>query len=1408
MPPFPTHDLLADFGELRGRLNLIVADEPRSPGADLADAFLLACGLNQILEDYMGEGGATLAAAARVVRNGAPRGLDQLSRPLAAAARSMQRQRDGGQLRHRQNQLAEVIGKLADDLVRIDPAAGVGSITCRAPLVRCLHDLADLNADVQSRVIRLPACFRSLDQDPADFGRLMERFAPLEPNLARPVLVVGLRSSGSYTAPLCAAYLRAAGYTRIATITLRPRQSMLPGEITAIKQAVSDSAVVMLSDDPPNSGASFVSVARDLEALGVEPRHIVIAAPLIGDDVPEALTPYRLVVLPGREWAIQDRVAGGAVGAALQALLEGERVQLNGPGGHLRNVDVKEVARATRLSLPPMVDLKSGSPSRRHLRALFSVEVVDHAGGRHELLVYVKGVGFGYLGQHSVAISRPLQDYLPAVYGVQDGLMFRAWLPEAWNADALSAERSPELARRMARYVVARRAALRTPRDITERLGGEGPIWKQTSQFLLRLFGKLRLLGLPVGDHAARRLLRPDVPSVIDGSMGRAQWFAEPGLSERGILKVDFDERAFSNQDFVIDQLYCYDAVYDLASAAADYDARTAESAGAEDFIETLKHEYEEATGSPISHERWTLHQLMHSVTHLHFMTDLARARQGTRYYAAMVQKLDAGRRAMSRAVQRYFRSRYFHDLPVPTDGPLCAIDIDGVLESDRMAFPATTPAGAHALRALIVHGHRPVLVSGRSLDEVRERCRAYSLPGGVAEYGATVYARDPERTVQLSGENAGERLGELRARLAMEACVHLDESYRSVVRAYRFDLKGERRHLEAATLKLLAPELERLRLRRVDGAYQTDFVPEEVDKGKGLNRLRDMLGGADIPVALAVGDGPEDLATFPIAVKAFAPGNAQDGVRKAARKLPNFHLTRGRAQVGLAEAAASVIGHRPGECASCARPEVDAEGRLLLTILSAPDGRKVHKLFTIASAGLQLMLPSGTGGNSVLGVAREAGRRVLEGDGLVGSSGLLFTGNLIARAIGLLFVVAAARFLGPANYGLMAFALVIANFGTVLISNAPTGLSGFLARNAGDRGEQDKYFSNWVLVVAVVLAVSQIAIIPIGLIAGLRGWMIPALMTNLLGIAIFETYRNTQRGLANFGAMTAFYILANVVQFCAVMILGLAGFHNAIIFVAVYGLTNVAALGVLQRLSPLPLTFAFRAVRLALARRIALLSAPLLVQTALFAIWFGADLIMVRFFLPATSTGDYAASKTLVNLIALPAGAIGSALVPRIANLTGPPFRRQLVKALLLVAALTVPALVVLVALGEPIVALVFGARYPRAVDALPWLAAGMCAYAFYVVLESVWIGLGRPMIDAVATGCGMVTTIAIGLVLISGTGLAGAGASFAIGALTQLAVIGTFTLLVYMRSSHAGHPIGRPASLEAAIAVNTATV
>jgi len=46
---------------------------------------------------------------------------------------------------------------------------------------------------------------------------------------------------------------------------------------------------------------------------------------------------------------------------------------------------------------------------------------------------------------------------------------------------------------------------------------------------------------------------------------------------------------------------------------------------------------------------------------------------------------------------------------PAPATGPLVAVDLDGVLECDPLGYPATSPSGALAVRALIAHGYRPV---------------------------------------------------------------------------------------------------------------------------------------------------------------------------------------------------------------------------------------------------------------------------------------------------------------------------------------------------------------------------------------------------------------------------------------------------------------------------------------------------------------------------------------------------------------------------------------------------------------------------------------------------------------------------------------------------------------------------
>jgi O-antigen/teichoic acid export membrane protein len=70
------------------------------------------------------------------------------------------------------------------------------------------------------------------------------------------------------------------------------------------------------------------------------------------------------------------------------------------------------------------------------------------------------------------------------------------------------------------------------------------------------------------------------------------------------------------------------------------------------------------------------------------------------------------------------------------------------------------------------------------------------------------------------------------------------------------------------------------------------------------------------------------------------------------------------------------------------------------------------------------------------------------------------------------------------------------------------------------------------------------------------------------------------------------------------------------------------------------------------------------------------------------------------------------------------------------------------------------------------------MACYGVYLVLAGSWRGLGKPGIDAGATGVGTVATVAIGLLLVPRAGLLGAAIAFSAGAMLQLVVIGGYTI------------------------------
>ncbi|HEX2914126.1 MAG TPA: hypothetical protein VH186_25215, partial [Chloroflexia bacterium] len=398
---------------------------------------------------------------------------------------------------------------------------------------------------------------------------------------------------------------------------------------------------------------------------------------------------------------------------------------------------------------------------------------------------------------------------------------------------------------------------------------------------------------------------------------------------EGSLKKSNFDYRAFSNLDF-----YCYDPVYDLAGLATELElASIKANLPANLAARQLKKEYEALTGEAVSEERWLLYS---------WVSYLAR-----NHNPALEKQSPEMTRGLARSFQTYYASVYFADLEPGTSakGTLCALDVDGVLETGKFGFPALSPASASALRALIRHGYRPVLVTGRSLAEVRERCYNYRLSGGVAEYGGVIYNHRTGETHELLNESERASLQELRHVLSTMEGVYLDSDYRVAVRAYHLRPSGRRHGLSSEEVNTALDRSGTTGLiRSIPGYNQTDFMVVGIDKGTGL---REMLAafepeartGEQPAVAFAVGDTLADLPMLRMASQAWAPGHAA-----ANMKNEPVRVTRQAFQAGLKQATAELLGHQPGHCAICRVVPHSDETQQLLGLLEVMDSSKAGK--------------------------------------------------------------------------------------------------------------------------------------------------------------------------------------------------------------------------------------------------------------------------------------------------------------------------------------------------------------------------------------------------------------------------------------------------------------------------------
>lgn len=890
-------NLLNDFDSLAGLLR------ERLKSGDWLNAYLLAAGMGQILDDYRHPDPWQLS---KVAKN-----LKRLPRPFGPVAFRVTKVAAGAlcragwlgtaQLLEWQNNLYRLLGQLAG-IIAAELTAEHSNVEAAQAL---LDGVPGLPSALRQDILRLPSCFRSFDQSPADIAEIVRRFSQGWPERDRPLLVCGVRTSGSYLAPLYAACLRKAGYSRVEWLTHRPGRTLLPQEIARLQALNKAGGLAILTDDPPVTGGSVAAAAQDLQRAGLAAARIVLFLQLFDPkaSLPPAPEKYPAVLLPWPQWVVQTRLSPAAVHAALSGLL--------GPGISIEKVEARP--------LPPP------EWERSHARALFNVWLRDRQNNRAwEQLIYAKGAGLGYFGDFSLAVAERLRDYFPTIYGLREGILYRAWLPEAARLSLKQLETKPELTAKLAAYVKERSLRLAVEEDFSQRLAGQRPVWEVASEILFKAFARPRPVTVPflrMLHPLTKRLLAVEKPSVIDGSMELANWFVRPE-GPNLLQKVDFDSGAFSNHD-----LYCYDPVYDLAclGASLELDGLTKESF--ENPAGRLGSAYAALTGEQPSPERRLLYGLV-------YLGECQRLRK---------EEAPGWRRAVARLLQQYYAQLFFQDLALPESGPLCALDIDGVLETDQLGGPALSPASAFSLRALARHGYRPVLVSGRSLAEIKERCRAYHLAAGVAEYGSITYNHLTGKVTCLLSETQRAELDRLRAVLARTPGVRLDPDYRYAVRAYRPTNGGGRRGLSPALVRsALAEAACRCRVRPIPGDSQTDFMVEGVDKGSGLQALARELsaGAAAEEVRLAAGDTFSDLPMLKLADIAFAPGHAAWVMGKVGVEVMSRSY-----QAGLAQGVARLLGHRPGSCPVCQVSSFGPDTERLLKVLGALDQTLPGKL-------------------------------------------------------------------------------------------------------------------------------------------------------------------------------------------------------------------------------------------------------------------------------------------------------------------------------------------------------------------------------------------------------------------------------------------------------------------------------
>jgi len=214
----------------------------------------------------------------------------------------------------------------------------------------------------------------------------------------------------------------------------------------------------------------------------------------------------------------------------------------------------------------------------------------------------------------------------------------------------------------------------------------------------------------------------------------------------------------------------------------------------------------------------------------------LAAAPAGIARQAPFDRGLEAGRRC-TEIIHGWLADKLDFDR-VGEPRLLLSLDVDGVLEEWSEGFSSTTVTGAAALRLLQLGQVAVFLNTAHNRQAVEQRARQFQLFGGVAAFGATTVDAIFDQEELLISDLGARQLSRLRAALRADPTVVLDTAHDCSVRASRI-VDGKPRPITFGDARKLLDRLAIPELTFWVAPHYTDFVDRSIDKGMGIERLR-----------------------------------------------------------------------------------------------------------------------------------------------------------------------------------------------------------------------------------------------------------------------------------------------------------------------------------------------------------------------------------------------------------------------------------------------------------------------------------------------------------------------------------------------------------------------------------------